>query len=494
MIAKFSNSSLGLFKNFIFLLGARITDSLAQLAILPLMSRYLGSEKYGVYGFIMIFCFITVCFTYAGLERIVLREIAKNPKQANEYFTNALIVRWFYMIISLAVITVIILLGNFSAEMIWCIYLTAFAWSFASDSAIHISLYKAFEKMGYEAVLTLFFQIPYVVFLFLINHYDLGFTSIFIAFLIANLSRNILAILITRIRFTKYRFKIHWSLLRYLLKESYVLGLIVIVMQGFINVDLFVLKSLVKPAEVSMFYSAHSLIILISVISASLMSVFSPAFSRLAHKDRDNLFSEYEKSFKIVTCATFLLVMQLMLLSPLIIRTIFGSKFINAIDSFQILVFSLIFTILFTLFDIVLVSISKQNLLFLCLPAGLIVRFLLDIFLIPEYGAVGASVAGVSGYFVFFITGFYFVTVNFRKLDIHKVMLKPAVASLIIGVIVYQFRESLLIYYLVVPSIVAYFAFLYWIKFFSNDEIVFLKRFTRKALDAVFTVQLAKKF
>ena len=492
MVAKFSNSSLRFFKNVFSLLGARTIDCLAQLAILPLISRYLGSEKYGDYGFIMIFCFITVCFTYAGLERIVLREIARNPKQAGECLTNALIVRWFYMLVSLVVITVIILLGNFSAKSIWCIYLTAFALSFASDSAIHISLYKAFEKMGYEAILALFFQISYIVFLLLINYHDLGFTSIFIAFFIANLVRNFLAILITRTRFTKYRFKIHWSLLRYLLKESYILGLIIIVMQGFINVDLFVLKSLSKPAEVSIFYSSHNLILLISVISASVMSVLSPVFSRSANKDRDDLFSKYEKSFKTVTFVAFLLVIQFMLLSPLIIKTIFGSKFINAVDSFQILVFSLIFTILFVLFDIVLVSINKQNLLFLCPFSGLIVRFLLDIFLIPVYGAIGASVAAVSGYFVFFITGFYLVTVNFRQLDILKIMLKPAIVSLIIGVIVYQFRESLPIYYLAVPAIVAYFAFLYWIKFFSKDEIVFFKSFTRQALDAVFTGQLVK--
>lgn len=493
MVAKSSNSPLRFFKNFSFLLGARIIDSMAQLAVLPLVSRYLGSEKYGDYGFVMICCFITVCFTYAGLERIVLREIAKNPKQADEYLTNALIIRWFYMLVSLAVITVIILLGNFSAKLIWCLYLAAFAWSFASDSAIHISLYKAFEKMEYEAILVLSFQISYLVFLFLVTYYNLGFTSIFIAFLIANMMKNFSAVLITRIKFTKFTFKIQWSLLKYFLKESYILGLIVILMQGFINVDLLVLKSSRMSVAASMFYSSHNLIILISVTATSVMSVLSPIFSRSANTDHNDLFGKYKQSFKIVTFVTFLLVIQFMILSPLIIKTIFGSEFVNAIHSFQILVICLIFTIPFTLFDIVLVSISKQHLLFLCPLAGLIVRFVLDIFLIPTYGVVGASVAAVSGYFVFFITGFYLITVNLKQLDIHKIMLKPAIISLIIGIIVYQLRESLPIYYLAVPATIGYFAFLYWIKFFSNDEIVFLKDFTHKALPTVFISQQIKK-
>jgi O-antigen/teichoic acid export membrane protein len=468
---------------------ARSIDFLAQLTIISLIARYLGAERYGDYGYVMAFSFIAVVFTFTGIERITTREISKHPDHAGSYLGGAIIVRWFYMTILIALITIFIWFIGLSSEVILAIYITTLAWNFGSDTLIYLAMFKAFEKMGYEILLSLTLQCLYVGFILLIRYFNLGFITIIVGFLAANLARNLLAVRIACKRFVKPDFRVSLPLFKVLIKESYILGLVGLLSQGFINVDTLMLKAFKDTFEVSMFYAPHNLIIFANLIPVSLMSALLPALSRDAGTNAEALHYKYEKSFKLLALVSLFWMTISIVFSHQIILMLFGQQFSSAEGPFRILSLSLVFTMLFTAVDYTLVAVRRQNLLIFCVGSGLVTKILLGLLLIPAYGYIGASAGAAFGYFVFFCVGFFIVSKYVVILPIHRILLKPVLAAGITGFCLWWFNHGNM-YLLSLLGLVIYSLTLSGLRCFSPDEIDFFRNAPRRVIGIFFGKRL----
>jgi len=484
-----SSSSLRqISKNSLFLLIARAIDFLAQIAIIPIIARYLEADRYGNYGYVMVFAFISISFTYMGIERITMREIARDPAHVGQYLAGGIIVRWIYMAVAVAVLIVIISFMDLSSEIILAIFVATLALNFAADTSIYLAMFKAFDKMRYEALLALIFQILNLTFVFLVSYFRLGFVALFVGLLTANIIRYISAMVIARKKFVLPHFKESLPIIKLLLKESYVLGLASLLVHGFVNVDIIILKALKDTVEVSMFYAPHNLFLLINVIPISLMSGFFPSLSRSAGTEPQMLVYKYEKAFKVFVIISIFLSTMFIVFAHKIILILFGQEFLKAVPVFQILAVSLIFTMLFSVIDFTLVAIKKQNVLIVCFLSGLIIRGILDLVLIPTYGYMGASIAALIGYFVIFTVGFLMLSRYVTFLPLHRIVLKPVFVAGVIGACLYQFNRGN-ICFIVLMSLISlglYMICLLRLKLFLPDEVDFLKRAARRVAGTIF--------
>ena len=467
-------------KNSLFLLVARAIDFLSQIAIIPIVARYLGAESYGDYGYVMAFAFITTSFTYMGLERITMREIAKNPSDAGKYLGAGIIARWIYMGLAIALTTVIVLAMDLSPKIILSICVASLALNFTADTFIYLAMFKAFDKMRYETLLASIFQCFNFGFVFLVSYFRLGFVAFFIGLLAANFLRYMAAMAIASRKFTMPDYKNGLPLIKPLLKESYILGLVSLIIQGFVNVDILILKALKNTFEVAMFYAPHNLLILMSVVPISIMSGFFPSLSRSAGADARLLVYKYEKVFRIFAIVGIFLAAMCIVFANKIILIFYGQEFLGAIPAFQILAASLIFTMLFSVVDFTLVAVKRQHVLIWCFLCGLIIRAALDLVLIPRYGYMGASVAALSGYVIIFAIGFSMLSRYTIFLPLHRVILKPVFVVGVIGLCLSQFNQGN-IYLLSLIGFVLYLLCLWGLKSFLPDEMDFFKRAMQKA-------------
>lgn len=466
-------------KNSIFLLVARGIDFLAQVAIIPIIARYLGAEQYGDYGYVMALAFITTSFTYMGLERIMMREISKSPSDAGKYLGAGIIVRWGYMAIATVLAAGIVLVMGLSSKIILGVCIAFLALNFTADTVIYLAMFKAFDKMKYETLLTLVSQCFNFGFVLLVSYFRLGFIAFFIGLSVGSLLKYILAMVIAHRKLLMPDFKNGLPLIKPLLKESYILGLVSLIIQGFVNVDIMVLGNLKDAVEVSMFYAPHNLLILMNVLPISIMSGFFPSLSRSAGADFRLLLYKYEKAFKIFAIISIFLSAMCIVFAKKIIFILYGQEFLRAIPSFQILSVSLIFTMLFSVVDFTLVAIKRQNVLILCFLSGLIIRAGLDLLLIPRYGSLGASIASLSGYIVIFIIGFSMLSRYAVFLPISGIILKPVFAVGITGLCLYRFNQGN-IYLLSFFGFVLYVFFLFGLRLFLPDEMDFFKHTLQK--------------
>jgi O-antigen/teichoic acid export membrane protein len=167
------------------------------------------------------------------------------------------------------------------------------------------------------------------------------------------------------------------------------------------------------------------------------------------------------------------------LLSQNIILLIYGKQYENSIIALQILIWSGIFTFLYTAYAQLLLSIGKQTTLTKITGFCMILNVLLNLLLIPKFSYIGASFVTVVTEFT--LLSFIFTIANnmgyvtFKQL---KDTIKVIFASLIMGIFIFLFSE-LTLSILVPLSGIIYFGILFFIKTFDKEDLLLIKNFLK---------------
>lgn len=196
--------------------------------------------------------------------------------------------------------------------------------------------------------------------------------------------------------------KVDFSTAKYLLKQSLPLLLSSIAAFIYISVDTLMLKWMVGPEETG----AYGAAIRISQIPVFIPGILASAYTArlMASHLATGTFGKQD----LTTLSRLLLALGAAillggwLLGPLAIKIIYGEAFIRSGLILQIHVLGIFFMIVGSLRNHLLVLEGREKLILLCDGSGAAANVLLNFFLIPHYGAVGASLATVASYFLSF--------------------------------------------------------------------------------------------
>lgn len=196
---------------------------------------------------------------------------------------------------------------------------------------------------------------------------------------------------------TKIKEFISYSLLIYL-------GMFV----NFFNyrLDLWIVNHYLDEKQLSHYSLAANINQIILYLSVTIASVILPSLSSGDEESR-------KKTFIQVSRFSFLfflsLVISALATSNFIIPLMYGEKFSSSVLPFQILSVGILFSCITQLFSIFLVSSNKNIYNIIACSIGLIFTIVFDIYLIPKFSTIGASVATLISYFVIFILTYIFV-------------------------------------------------------------------------------------
>ena len=126
-----------------------------------LIACYLGASDYGKLTFIFATLFAVIA--NFGLLALTIREIAKDKSLASKYMENIAITKLILSAITFALITFAINLMNYSQDTTYEVYLFGLYVILASFSQIFRSIFKAFEVMEYESLITILNKLTTVV-------------------------------------------------------------------------------------------------------------------------------------------------------------------------------------------------------------------------------------------------------------------------------------------------------------------------------------------
>jgi len=463
-------------RNTTVLLTAQAAGYLLAFFYIMYAARYLGPASFGILSFALAFTAIFAVFGDLGLRPLTVREVARDKSLAPKYLANVTLMKVILVALTFGLIALTINLLGYPAETIKVVYLLAFFVIFQAFTQMFDSLFQAFERMEFQAIgqmLNSALLLGGVIFAIRHGFSVVGFASLYI---IAGAIVLFYGFAVMKLKFSDTTsasparvIEFDWSFWKPTIKMALPFSLTVISGAIFLRIDIVMLSVIKGDAAAGWYNVACNLIgVLAFIASAFILAVF-PNMARFFIAAKDSLKIALEKSSKYLFIAGLPLAVGTILLADRIILLVYGAEFAPAVVALQVLCLYLPFRFISFATGWTLASINREPLRTLSAGIAAGINISLNLLLIPSLGLVGAAISTVITQILLFALYFYFVAKHFHRLPLHKMLIKPVIACLIMGIFIFFVRQINLALLVALAALI-YFGMLYLLKTFDADD------------------------
>jgi O-antigen/teichoic acid export membrane protein len=464
-------------KNMTVIVLSEIVGFGLHLAVTVLIARYLGTQGFGNYSFILAFVWVFQLIGDSGLSNIMVREISVK-KESLEYqlgVTKSLI--WVQSLIVFVSIALAASFLNLEASVRNSIYVMGLATLAMAHAVGYSSIFRAMEEMEYNAIGFVSHKAVLMIVTLIVIHFECGLFEITAVNLLSNVF--LWFVYYSMIRYRYYYPKMIYDInaWRHLMCESIPVG-ISNVLRGFSGqVGILILTALTTAASVGLFSAPYKITQSLSILPQTLTIALFPYFSRLAKSSHHDLFDAYEKNLKFMYLLSVPIVVVFVILDQTVMSLLFGEKFNDARRAFQILSLNIVLLFQTSQFVYVFSSLGKQRLFTKCSIVGLIINIVVDIILIPRYDLVGACIGTLFAEMSICGIGMYFMKTMDGSISFIRASWKPLASGALMAVVLFPFRHASLTWALcgLVLSSLLYVLAIWILRTFSEVELSTIK-------------------
>lgn len=377
-------------KNTSFLLASQAFAAATTLAFVPLLARYLGLEDYGRYSYVYAFVGLFDMLSVFGLHRIFVREVARQPHKASGYLGNILRLKVPF---SLGVLSLICLAATIFVEPALRPFVLIVAGELLLRKffVINLALSRAFERMEYELVVTIFERSTALGGVLAAIRFDWGLAGIFLAFLAAAMVHALVSTLVTWRRLLRPDFTTIQGFKGLFLSNAWPLGLSEEASVSYKRIGPVLLDHWHGPTAVGVYAGAYRIYqVLLTVVGEAISRAAQPVLSRLSlHRQQFARFLvrvAFSDALVGVCLGVFLWVT-----APVVIGILLGSEFESSISVLRWMALGMPFAFLNTLLGMGLQAIDRQHVDGFLTIGTLSANLILSMVLIPPLGAVGSA-------------------------------------------------------------------------------------------------------
>jgi O-antigen/teichoic acid export membrane protein len=384
-------------KNTLSLILARVVTVAFSVALVIYAGRTLGDAGFGNYSFIMVFVSYFYAFATFGMRDLIVRDVSRDKERADRYLGTA--------------ITLTALTGTFAVALI----LFVSRWVRGAEgirtplliiavSVLPTALYypfdavfKAFEKMEYSACIETLWNVVRVAAGIAALAVGYRLTALVLIFCLTETCKTIHACLWYLRTLATSRWVCDLSLMGYLARKSFPLmvwGLVGII---YFKVDIFMLMQMKGAEEVGWYSAAYRIIDLLTMCALFAMQSALPLLSDY-HRRAPEQFSALA-----VKLLTWLVVAYagaaciLAVCARPLVGLAYGAGYAPSAPVLQVLGVASVLVATSYLFGNVLMAIDRYVFAVKATFLTTALNILLNLALIPRYGATGAAIATFVG-------------------------------------------------------------------------------------------------
>ncbi len=381
--------------NVVWAVTGKVVTLLGGLLVGIFVARYLGPEQYGLMSYVMSYVALFQVLASFGMDQIEIREEAKTPEEKNKIIGTAFVLK-----ISFALITMLLVAIT--------------AWIFEADSFTKwmIILYSASMIANSFGVIRNYFTSlvwnEYIVKTEITRTFIGAGIKIGLLLLHAPLVWFIAAtlfdtILIAGGYFVSYRSKIDsikkWAFdreqARYLIKQSFPLllsGAAVVIYQ---KIDQVMLGNMLNKEAVGFYAVAGTFVGIIGFIPTILAQTITPILVRTHAANRNEYVKKAQLYMNISTWLIILVCLLVSLSAYPLIRYTYGLQYLPAVSILQITIFKEIGYSLAQSSGTMIITENIQKIVVLRNLIGCVTCIILNLWLIPLYGVIGAATSSI---------------------------------------------------------------------------------------------------
>ena len=422
-------------KNYIYNLSYQILVLILPLLTAPYISRVLGAENIGIYSYTVSITTYFVTFGALGIALYGQREIAylqNDKKQYSKTFYEIVILRAITMSISLFIFYFVFVFKQNEYQIYYQILLLEIIGNLFDISWF----FQGMEEFKKTVMRNTIVRILSLISIFSLVKTRDDLYIYFIIYVLSIFIGNISLWFYLPRYIKKIKLK-ELNIFRHL-KPTIALFIPQIAIQVYTLLDKTMIGTIIMDkAEVGYYDQGQKIIKVVLTVVTSLGTVMMPRIANTYAKGNKKKIQEYmSKSFNMVFFLAFPIIFGIIIISDIFVPIFFGDEYIPVINLMKVISPIIL---LIGLSNVTgtqfLLPTKRQKEFTLSVVFGACVNFVFNMFLIPRYGALGASVGTVLAELTVTCIQAYFVKDDFNIKNIIRLSWKYLFSSLIMFII-----------------------------------------------------------
>lgn len=384
--------------NILWLFGDKILKVVSEILVGGWVAQYLGAEDFGLLNYAIAYAIIFNAISKFGITNILVRELVEKPNKKNDALGSAFVIRFFttlfciccFLILSYSIHqndkTTFLILVIISLSLIGSLFETIDAF------------YQAMVKSKYMVLsknIVLFSFIVIKVILILaeqpLEYFALAYSLEIIGF-------GLCMLLLYN---QKYESLINWKfdfvMAKSLVRDSWPLMVSSLFISIYMRVDQIMLLYMSSEKEVGIYSAAIRISEAWNFIPVIICASFFPYILK-EKKNESSYQNTLKRLYLIMIGASSVVIVVIWILADFIIGFLFGMEYIDSSLISRIHILGAPFGFLGVATSQYLVSENLTKVSLYRTLIGVIMNLILNYFLIPAYGGVGAAIATVFSY------------------------------------------------------------------------------------------------
>lgn len=400
------NSSWIVFQNiFTMLLGVVITGVVA---------RYFGTEKYGLFNYILSITSLFSGIASIGIYHIATKDLTQRPEDEGKIMGTSFTLRIIVAILLViaAETTVCIMTNNEGTSMVIGILLSLMMLFSCSEVVDYYA--TANLKVKYIAISKCVAYIIFAILKVLIVVLKLDIRYYTATYLIEGIIYAIFLFISYRIIHKKNGTKCKWSFdkiyAKKLLNNCWYFAFSSIMVTIYMRIDQVMLGKMIdNKSQVGIYSAAVRIAEMWAFVPNSIISSFKPVIMKYkGEKNEKAYIKNLQRLYDISSLVSIAFAIGITIFARLIILILYGMEFLEASKVLYILIWGIWFGIIGNVHYIWLICENKGRYSLFYSVAGSITNIIFNAILIPKYGMYGAAIATLISQFIANIVSFGF--------------------------------------------------------------------------------------
>lgn len=387
-------------RNLFWSVIGKTTTLIGSLLVGIIVARYLGPEKYGLMNYVSSFVAMFQILALFGLDNIEIREEAKEKFNYNIIIGTAFIIKIILAIISIlaAIVMAYIMKTDLFTIMLIAIYSLSII---ANTFSVCRNYFMAIAQNEYVVKSEIIRTILGVAIKIMLLLWDADIIWFIVAIM---LDYYILALGYIRTYKKKIGLLSLWKFDKecasYLLRESFPLLLTSAAVIIYQRIDQVMIGKMIGQKEVGFFSVASRIVEILIYIPTIIVQTIIPVLTKIRTKSEQEYIATSQKFMNLTIWATFIGSLITSLLSYYIVYILFGDQYLDATLVLGILAYKATFVAISSTAGNIIVLEGKQKFVILRDLLGCAVCIVMNYYLLPIYGIMGAAIITLISNFV----------------------------------------------------------------------------------------------
>lgn len=391
--------SVKLLSNTLIFTVGKFVSKIIVILMLPFYTSYLSSAEYSTADLITNLCNLLIPIACLGVSEGIFREAASSSEDKEAFFTNGFLL----MLIggaAFAALSPLLSLLDYFTKYVWLILIYVLSSNFHSVCSQYVCAIGKIKLFAGQGVLNTMLTVVLNI-IFLVG-FDMGIEGYVLSVVLADFISTLFLIFAARLYRAFIPKKISGGVMKRLLK--FCLPLIPSTIFWWITgvSDRYMVTYFRSDVENGLYAAAYKIPTLLTYV----VTIFNDAWRLSAvseSEDKDSCTKFYSGVFKYYIAVIFAGGAILAVGAQLFSAILFDDSYFEAWRFIPVLSVATVFTALNTFLGSAYFTVRRTGMSFWTSFVGGALNVVLNVLMIPKWGAMGASIATFASYFIVFV-------------------------------------------------------------------------------------------